>query len=150
VPAGSFFTFAVRYGPAGAADSATAVSLYFLAGPMGAFAGFGRATDSIEFDRILCKDRRGVFLFANVGDDSESPATLDYLVRRGYSYGSGDDQGLLFMAYQRDLAAGFAGVQRRLAGEKLARYVLPVGGGYFFVPAAAPPGSWWGAALFGS
>ncbi len=50
------------------------------------------------------------------------------------------------MAYQRDLEDGFAGVQRRLAGEELSRYTLTVGGGYYFVPAAGP--DWWGARLF--
>ncbi|GLW33557.1 Dyp-type peroxidase [Actinoplanes regularis] len=68
------------------------------------------------------------------------------MLRRGYSYRAGEEDGLLFMAYQKDLDRGFAGVQRRLAGERLARYVLPVGGGYFFTP---PPGTAWPTALFG-
>jgi deferrochelatase/peroxidase EfeB len=33
---------------------------------------------------------------------------------------------------------GFATIQRRLRGEALEKYVLPVGGGYFFVLPAAP------------
>jgi deferrochelatase/peroxidase EfeB len=48
------------------------------------------------------------------------------------------EAGLLLIAYQRDLEEGFAAVQRRLAGERLGRYVLTVGGGYFFVPPPAP------------
>jgi deferrochelatase/peroxidase EfeB len=66
------------------------------------------------------------------------------MLRRGYSYAEDGEDGLLFLAYQRDLERGFAGVQRRLAGERLARYVLPVGGGYFFAP---PPGTGWAEAL---
>jgi deferrochelatase/peroxidase EfeB len=60
------------------------------------------------------------------------------LLRRGYSYSRGFDdaglldQGLLFIAYQRDLEAGFATVQGRLDGEALEEYIRPVGGGYFF------------------
>jgi len=79
------------------------------------------------------------------------------LLRRGYGFRGAaptgepetagrPEEGLLFISYQRDLDAGFAGVQRRLAGEQLARYTLTVGGGYYFVPAAGP--DWWGAKLF--
>ncbi|WP_371785162.1 Dyp-type peroxidase [Streptosporangium subroseum] len=57
------------------------------------------------------------------------------MLRRGYSYHDGpEDQGMLFMAFQGDLELGFAGVQRRLAGQSLDRYMLTVGGGYYFLP----------------
>jgi deferrochelatase/peroxidase EfeB len=56
------------------------------------------------------------------------------MLRRGYSYRAEREEGLLFVAFQRDLERGFAGVQRRLAGEPLSRYTLTVGGGYFFLP----------------
>lgn len=62
------------------------------------------------------------------------------LVRRGYSYDDGPDAqghartGLLFIALQADIERGFAGVQRRLAGQDLDHYALAVGGGYFFAP----------------
>ncbi|MEU5438733.1 Dyp-type peroxidase [Streptomyces sp. NPDC020719] len=63
------------------------------------------------------------------------------LVRRSYSYDRGyGDQGLIFSCFQRDLAHGFEAVQKRLAGEAMAKYVLTTGGGYFFVP---PPGDDW-------
>ncbi|MFG1886011.1 Dyp-type peroxidase [Micromonospora sp. NPDC049102] len=61
------------------------------------------------------------------------------ILRRGYSYRGGvdaagrRDEGMLFVCFQQDVERGFATVQRRLAGEALDRYVLPVGGGYFFV-----------------
>lgn len=56
------------------------------------------------------------------------------ILRRSYSYGKGDDQGLVFICFQRDPEAGFAAAQHRLTGEALQRYVLPFGGGYYFVP----------------
>ena len=58
------------------------------------------------------------------------------MLRRGYSFRTGHEEGLLFVAFQRDLEQGFAGVQRRLAGEPLSRYTLTVGGGYYFLPPA--------------
>ena len=64
------------------------------------------------------------------------------ILRRGYSFSRGFDgaglldEGLFFVAFQRDLEQGFVTVQDRLAGEPLEEYIQPVGGGYFF----APPG----------
>ncbi|GAA0809710.1 Dyp-type peroxidase [Spirilliplanes yamanashiensis] len=74
------------------------------------------------------------------------------MLRRGFSFRGTDragrtEEGMLFIAFQRDIRDGFEAVQHRLAGERLGRYVLTVGGGYFFVP---PPGhdGWWGDGLF--
>jgi deferrochelatase/peroxidase EfeB len=61
------------------------------------------------------------------------------ILRRGFSYSRGFDgagrldQGLAFVSYQRSLEKGFLTVQRRLKGEPLEEYVLPVGGGFFFM-----------------
>jgi deferrochelatase/peroxidase EfeB len=93
-------------------------------------------------------DGRGTPLDAHTRRARQPDGTAAPMVRRGYSYRGDREQGLIFLAYQRDLERGFAGVQRRLAGEKLGRYVLPVGGGYFFVPPPGRDGAWWGASLF--
>lgn len=76
------------------------------------------------------------------------------ILRRGYSYSRGFDdaglldQGLLFLAYQRDLAAGFVTVQTRLDGEPLEEYIRPVGGGYFFtLPGTSGPDDYLGRGL---
>jgi deferrochelatase/peroxidase EfeB len=68
-----------------------------------------------------------------------TPATeANLILRRSYNYSRGAtsagqlDMGLLFVAYQANLALGFAAVQARLNGEPLEEYIKPIGGGYFF------------------
>ncbi len=80
-------------------------------------------------------------------------AAAPRLIRRSWSYEAGPaeggqpDEGLLFMAYQADLEAGFMSVQRRLTGQALDRYLLTVGGGYFWVPPAGDRSTAWLNAL---
>ncbi len=69
-----------------------------------------------------------------------TPETDENLIlRRGFNYSRGFDgagrldQGLAFVSYQRSLEKGFLTVQRRLTGEPLEEYIMPVGGGFFFV-----------------
>ncbi len=75
------------------------------------------------------------------------------MLRRGFNYANGLDgndqldQGLVFVAYQRDLETGFVGTQRLLDGEALEEYVRPLGGGLFFAPPAPARGEFLGERL---
>ncbi|MFC5286627.1 Dyp-type peroxidase [Actinokineospora guangxiensis] len=62
--------------------------------------------------------------------DSPSPRML----RRSWTYPDDTADGVLFMAFQNDFAAGFAVAQSRLPKDALNPYLLAVGGGYFSVP----------------
>jgi deferrochelatase/peroxidase EfeB len=85
-----------------------------------------------------------------------TPETEDQrILRRPYNYDRGIDeagnldQGLLFVAFNQDIARQFETVQKRLEEEEMADYITPVGGGYYFAPrAAADPGDWVGSGLF--
>ncbi|MFG1462549.1 iron uptake transporter deferrochelatase/peroxidase subunit [Xanthobacter sp. DSM 24535] len=68
-----------------------------------------------------------------------TPASqANLILRRPFNYSNGIsksgqlEMGLLFIAYQADLASGFITVQKRLNGEPLEEYIKPIGGGYFF------------------
>ncbi|SBS32070.1 Deferrochelatase/peroxidase EfeB precursor [Marinomonas spartinae] len=79
------------------------------------------------------------------------------LLRRAYNYSDGVtnagqlEMGLLFLAYQADLKAGFITVQERLNGEPLEEYIKPFGGGYFFaLPGVKKPGDYFAQGLLES
>jgi deferrochelatase/peroxidase EfeB len=85
-----------------------------------------------------------------------TPATENQrILRRPYNYDRGLDeagnldQGLLFVAFNQDIARQFETVQKRLEEEEMADYITPVGGGYYFVPrAAAGNGDYVGSGMF--
>jgi deferrochelatase/peroxidase EfeB len=85
-----------------------------------------------------------------------TPTTADQrILRRGYNYDRGVDeagdldQGLVFVAFNRDVEGQFATIQKRLVEEPMIDYITPVGGGYFFAPPGPHgPGDWVGSGLF--
>ena len=104
----------------------------------GAPMGHGREED--EPDYTADPEGTTIPLAAHIRlANPRTPATAgSRILRRGYSFSRGFDtaglldQGLLFVAYQRDLDAGFMTVQKRLDGEPLEEYIRPVGGGFFY------------------
>jgi deferrochelatase/peroxidase EfeB len=78
------------------------------------------------------------------------------ILRRGFSYTDGTDPvtgeldaGLFFIAFQRDLDAGFVAIQNRLAAsDALREYIVHTGSAVFAVPPGARPGGFVGEGLF--
>lgn len=76
------------------------------------------------------------------------------ILRRGYNYHRGIDQsgnldqGLMFIAFNKNPRTQYATIQNRLAPEPMVDYITPVGGGYFFVPPGTRgPTDWVGSGL---
>ncbi|HDY98065.1 MAG TPA: deferrochelatase/peroxidase EfeB [Pseudomonas sabulinigri] len=86
-----------------------------------------------------------------------NPRTTDsqrnLILRRPFNYSNGAeangqlDMGLLFIAYQANLEAGFITVQKRLDGEPLEEYIKPIGGGYFFTLPGIQQGDFLGSSM---
>lgn len=79
------------------------------------------------------------------------------MLRRPYNYYDGTspdgtlDEGLIFVAYQADLATAFVPVQRRLAAtDALNTWITHIGSAVYAVPPGAEEGSYIGAQLFQS
>ncbi len=77
------------------------------------------------------------------------------LLRRGYGFADGIDPdsgeldaGLFFIAFQKDPAAQFVPIQRRLAdNDALSQYLVTTGSGVFACPPGMAPGQVWGHGL---
>lgn len=86
---------------------------------------------------------------------ARSTDTAQRFVRRGYNYSdpdpeqaSGDDSGLLFIAFAADPARQYVPVQRRLDQlDRLNAWVTHIGSAVYAVPPAAPEGGYVGQAL---
>lgn len=104
-------------------------------------APLGRDREDVDFDYADDPAGRLVALEAHIRlANPRTPETeASRILRRGYSYrrapdaAGHPDEGLVFVCFQQDLERGFATVQRRLTGQRLDRYILTTGGGYFFV-----------------
>jgi deferrochelatase/peroxidase EfeB len=115
-------------------------------------------TDEFEDPRLdLDPPGRRISLESHIRlANPRTQATADQrILRRPFNYHrgfdrSGDlDQGLIFVAFNRDIERQFATIQKRLNAEPMIDYVTPVGGGYFFAPAGARgPGDWLGSGMF--
>ncbi len=79
--------------------------------------------------------------------DANGPQFL----RRPYSYSTGpDDQGLIFVAYQADIAKQFLPVQQRLAElDLLNTWTTPIGSAVFAIPPGVAEDGWIGDSLLG-
>lgn len=87
-----------------------------------------------------------------------APSTNDgaRILRRGYSFTDGIDPvtgeldaGLFFICFQRDPAAGFVAIQRRLAAsDALNEYIRHTGSALFACPPGTSPDGWWARGLF--
>lgn len=113
-------------------------------------APLGRDTETENFTYADDPDGRLVARDAHIRLANPRTATTagSRILRRGYSYRTNTDEGLVFVCFQRDPGTGFETVQRRLAGQSLDKYILPFGGGYFFALPGAATGEHIGARLF--
>ncbi len=122
-------------------------------------APLGKSSEYDPIDLSATVDGRPIIpVDAHVRLASPQANNGERLLRRGYSYveppepGSGSiDAGLLFICFQRDPAAQFVRIQRRLAArDALARHIQHNASALFAVPPGVKAGSFIGEGLFGA
>ncbi|MGW5311862.1 Dyp-type peroxidase [Nocardia thailandica] len=109
---------------------------------------------------LAAVDRNGIPVIPPSSHVARARHTHDgeRFLRRAYNYddppvpGQVSNSGLLFAAYQRDIAAQFLPVQHRLAeADALNQWTTPVGSAVFAIPPGVPgPGNYLGQQLFES
>ncbi|WP_394787064.1 iron uptake transporter deferrochelatase/peroxidase subunit [Rhodoferax sp.] len=121
--------------------------------------GAPKGTDGSEHDTPdYAADPHGARIRLDAHIRLANPCTpgseANLILRRPFNYSNGVsksgqlEMGLLFIAYQANLDAGFITVQKRLNDEPLEEYIKPVGGGYFFtLPGITEAGDFFGRAL---
>lgn len=119
----------------------------------GAPLGSARETDNVDLEARHPDGTPVIPASSHVRLSTLGPG--EQMLRRGYSYRGGmlpdrsTDQGLLFLAYQRDPRTSFVPVQRRLAAaDALNAFTLTTGSGVFAVlPGTTDPSDWLGRRL---
>lgn len=104
----------------------------------GAPLGKPHEMDEPEFDKDPYGEKIAFKAHIRLANPRTAETRKNLMRRRGYNYSRGIsksgqlDMGLMFIAYQSNLANGFIAVQTKLNGEELEEYIKPIGGGYFF------------------
>ncbi|MER7509352.1 Dyp-type peroxidase [Streptomyces lavendulae] len=100
----------------------------------------GAALDRLDLSAKTARGRYLVPAMAHARRANPNATGSGRMLRRGYSYRNGpEDQGLLFVSFQRRLRT-FTATQRRLDdGDDLMRFVTATASGAFFVPRAFTP-----------
>ena len=111
----------------------------------GAPLGVAREHDDPAYETDPHGERIALDAHIRLANPRTPESQKNLILRRGYSFSRGFDdaglldEGLMFIAFQRDLQQGFVTVQERLAGEPLEEYIQTVGGGYFVAPPGLAP-----------
>jgi deferrochelatase/peroxidase EfeB len=107
-----------------------------------------------RFDLDPKGDRIGLDAHIRLANPRTAATDDQRILRRAMNYHRGFDaagqldQGLIFVAYNKDIDRQFRVIQDRLAGEPMIDYITPVGGGYWFAPrGTSGPSDWVGSAL---
>jgi deferrochelatase/peroxidase EfeB len=121
----------------------------------GAPVGAKAELDDPRFDLDPKGDRIALDAHIRLANPRTAATADQRILRRAFNYHRGFDaagqldQGLIFVACNRDIEQQFATIQKRLSDEPMVDYITPVGGGYFFAPAGTTgPTDWVGSGLF--